>query len=53
MLQLDPIRPLAFGGVALHAGYGLRRVFPVLARLHRQAAVLGGLLVSVIVWAAQ
>jgi ESS family glutamate:Na+ symporter len=53
MLQLDLIQTLAFGGVALLAGYGLRRLFPVLARLNMPAAVLGGLLVSVIVWAAQ
>ncbi len=53
MLQLDLIQTLAFGGVALLAGYGLRRVFPVLARLNMPAAVLGGLLVSLFVWAAR
>jgi ESS family glutamate:Na+ symporter len=53
MLQLDLIQTLAFGGVALLAGYGLRRLFPVLARLNMPAAVLGGLLVSLVVWAAQ
>ncbi|MEO6080949.1 MAG: sodium/glutamate symporter [Steroidobacteraceae bacterium] len=53
MLQLDLIQTLAFGGVALLAGYGLRRLLPVLARLNMPAAVLGGLLVSVIVWGAQ
>jgi ESS family glutamate:Na+ symporter len=53
MLQLDLIQTLAFGGVALLAGYGLRKLFPVLARLNMPAAVLGGLLVSVIVWSAQ
>jgi glutamate:Na+ symporter, ESS family len=53
MLQLDLIQTLAFGGVALLAGYGLRKVFPVLARLNMPAAVLGGLLVSLLVWGAQ
>jgi ESS family glutamate:Na+ symporter len=53
MLQLDLIQTLAFCGVALLAGYGLRKLFPVLARLNMPAAVLGGLLVSVIVWLAQ
>jgi glutamate:Na+ symporter, ESS family len=53
MWQLDLIQTLAFGGVALLAGYGLRTIFPVLARLNMPAAVLGGLLVSLLVWAAQ
>jgi glutamate:Na+ symporter, ESS family len=53
MLQLDLVQTLAFAGVALLAGYGLRRVFPLLARLNMPAAVLGGLSVAVIVWVAQ
>jgi glutamate:Na+ symporter, ESS family len=53
MLQLDLIQTLAFCGVALIAGYGIRRVIPVLARLNVPAAALGGLLVSVIVWGSQ
>lgn len=46
MLKLDLIHTLAFGGLALLAGYGLRRWIPVLGRLNMPAAVLGGLLVS-------
>ena len=47
MLQLDLIQTLAFGGLALMAGYGLRRAIPVLARYNLPAPVLGGLLVAV------
>ena len=50
MLKLDLVHTLAFGGVALLAGYGLRRYVPVLGRLNMPAAVLGGLLVSLAVW---
>jgi ESS family glutamate:Na+ symporter len=46
MLKLDLIHTLAFGGLALLAGYGMRRWIPVLGRLNMPAAVLGGLLVS-------
>ena len=50
MLKLDLVHTLAFGGLALLAGYGLRRAVPLLGRLNMPAAVLGGLLVSVAVW---
>lgn len=53
MLQLDLVQTLAFAGVALLAGYGLRKVFPVMARLNMPAAVLGGLLVSIAVLVAR
>jgi glutamate:Na+ symporter, ESS family len=53
MLQLDLIQTLAFAGVALLAGYGLRALFPVLARLNMPAAVLGGLLIALMAWAAR
>jgi ESS family glutamate:Na+ symporter len=53
MLQLDLIQTLAFAGVALLAGYGLRALFPVLARLNMPAAVLGGLLIALVAWAAR
>jgi len=47
MLQLDLIQTLAFGGVALMLGYGLRRWVPLFARYNLPAPVLGGLLVAV------
>jgi ESS family glutamate:Na+ symporter len=46
MLELDLVQTLAFGGVALMLGYGLRRVVPVLARFNIPAPVVGGLLVA-------
>lgn len=48
MLELDLIETLAFGGVALFAGYGLRRIFPALARFNVPAPIIGGLLVAVV-----
>jgi ESS family glutamate:Na+ symporter len=47
MLHLDLIQTLAFGGVALLAGYGLRNRVTVLARYNIPAPVIGGLLVAV------
>jgi ESS family glutamate:Na+ symporter len=49
MLKLNLVNTLAFAGVVLMLGYLLRKVFPVLARLNLPAAVLGGLLVSMVV----
>lgn len=46
MLKLDLVQTVALGGIVLLAGYGMRRVFPVLARYNLPAAVLGGLLVA-------
>jgi ESS family glutamate:Na+ symporter len=53
LLELDLVHTLAFGGIALLAGYALRALVPVLGRLNMPAAVLGGLMVSMLVWAAQ
>lgn len=50
MLELDLVQTLAFGGVVLMAGYLMRRLVPVLGRVNMPAPVLGGLLVSVVVW---
>ena len=49
MLELDFVQTLAFAGVALLLGEGLRRLVPVLARYNLPAPVLGGLLVAVAV----
>jgi len=46
-MKLDLIQTVAFAGIALFMGYGLRRLFPLLARLNIPAPVLGGLIVSV------
>jgi glutamate:Na+ symporter, ESS family len=47
MLSLDLIQTLAFGGVALLVGYGLRNAVPVFGRYNIPAPVIGGLLVAV------
>ena len=46
MLSLDLIQTLAFAGLVLFAGYGIRRAVPVLARYNIPAPVIGGLLVA-------
>jgi ESS family glutamate:Na+ symporter len=48
VLELDLVQTLAFAGVALLAGEGLRRVVPLLARYNLPAPVLGGLLVALV-----
>ncbi len=53
MLELDFIQTLAFAGLALLLGEGLRRVVPVLARYNLPAPVLGGLAVALAVLAAR
>ncbi|HEU4517586.1 MAG TPA: sodium/glutamate symporter [Steroidobacteraceae bacterium] len=53
MLELDFVQTLAFAGVALLLGEGLRRLVPILARYNLPAPVLGGLLVAVAVLLAR
>ena len=53
MFELDFVQTLAFAGVALLLGDGLRRLVPVLARYNLPAPVLGGLLVAVAVLIAR
>jgi ESS family glutamate:Na+ symporter len=53
MLELDFVQTLAFAGVALLLGEGLRRLVPVLGRYNLPAPVLGGLLVAVVVLLAR
>jgi ESS family glutamate:Na+ symporter len=45
-MTLDFTQTLAFAGVALFAGYGLKRLIPVFTRYNVPAPVIGGLLVS-------
>jgi len=49
LFELDFVQTLAFAGVALLLGEGLRRIVPVLGRYNLPAPVLGGLLVAVVV----
>jgi glutamate:Na+ symporter, ESS family len=53
VLELDFVQTLAFAGVALLLGEGLRRAVPLLARYNLPAPVLGGLLVAVAVLVAR
>jgi glutamate:Na+ symporter, ESS family len=47
MLQLDLVQTLAFGGVALLIGYGLRNAIPAFGRYNIPPPVIGGLLVAI------
>jgi len=53
MFELDLIHTVAFAGVVLFAGYGVRRLIPPLARYNIPAPVIGGLLVAVAMWIAR
>jgi ESS family glutamate:Na+ symporter len=51
-MKLDLIQTVAFAGVVLFAGYGIRRLVPPLARYNIPAPVIGGLLVAgLLTWA--
>jgi glutamate:Na+ symporter, ESS family len=53
VIELDLVQTLAFGGVALLVGYGLRRAIPVLGRYNLPAPVIGGLLIAVVILVAR
>src|SRR6266850_5416691 len=53
MLTLDLINTVAFGGVVLFVGYGVRRLIPVLSRYNVPAPVIGGLLVALVLLASR
>lgn len=46
MISLDFVNTVAFGGVVLFVGHGVRRLLPWLARYNVPAPVIGGLLVA-------
>jgi ESS family glutamate:Na+ symporter len=48
MLNLNFINTVAFAGIVLFIGYGIRRVIPSLSRYNIPAPVIGGLLVALI-----
>jgi glutamate:Na+ symporter, ESS family len=51
-MKLDLIQTIAFAGVVLFLGYGIRRLVPPLARYNIPAPVIGGLIVAgVLTWA--
>lgn len=53
MLELKALDTLAFGGLALLFGYGIRRMLPVLGRYNIPPPVIGGLLVAVVALVAR
>ena len=53
MLTLDQVQTVAFAGIVLFVGYGIRRLIPVLARYNIPAPVVGGLLVAIAITAAR
>jgi glutamate:Na+ symporter, ESS family len=48
VLVLDLVQSLAFAGVVLFLGYGIKRIAPALTRYNVPAPVVGGLLVAVL-----
>ena len=53
MLTLDQIHTVAFAGLILFLGYGIRRIVPPLSRYNIPAPVVGGLLVAAVITAAR
>jgi glutamate:Na+ symporter, ESS family len=53
MFALDMIQTVAFAGLVVFAGYGIRTIIPVLARYNLPAPVLGGLVIALINLAAR
>ncbi len=45
-MRLDQIQTLAFGGLVIFLGYGVRKLIPPLARYNIPAPVVGGLIVA-------
>lgn len=52
-MKLDLIQTVAFAGIVLFVGYGIRRLVPPLARYNIPAPVIGGLIVAGILTAAR
>jgi len=53
LLKLDLVQTVAFAGLALFVGYGVRRAVPPLARNNVPAPVIGGLLVALVILVAR
>ena len=53
MLTLDLVQTVAFAGIVLFLGYGIRRLVPVLGTYNIPAPVVGGLLVAGFITAAR
>ena len=53
MLVLDLVQTIAFAGLVLFMGYGVKRALPLLARYNVPAPVVGGLIVASVVTLAR
>jgi ESS family glutamate:Na+ symporter len=53
MLTLDLIQTVAFAGVVLFGGYGLKRLVPAFSRYNLPAPVVGGILVALVLSLAE
>lgn len=53
LLTLDLVQTVAFAGIVLFLGYGIRRLVPVLGKYNIPAPVVGGLLVAGFITAAR
>jgi glutamate:Na+ symporter, ESS family len=53
LLALDLVQSLAFSGLVLFAGYGIKRLVPPLTRYNVPAPVVGGLLVAIVISVAR
>lgn len=53
LLELDMIQTVAFAGLVLFLGYGLRCLLPLLARYNIPAPVVGGLIIALVILAAR
>lgn len=53
MLNLDFVNTLAFGGIVLFLGHGVRRLLPWLSRYNVPAPVIGGLIVAAVMLVAR
>ena len=52
-MALDLVQSLAFSGLVLFAGYGIKRLVPPLTRYNIPAPVVGGLLVAIVISVAR
>jgi ESS family glutamate:Na+ symporter len=52
-VTLDLVQSLAFAGLVLFAGHGIKRLIPPLARYNVPAPVVGGLLVAIVISVAR
>lgn len=53
MFKLDFVQTVAFAGLVLFLGYGIRRLVPILGKVNLPAPVIGGLIASLLMASTQ